>query len=245
MGQETMASLLPIEFAPEIQHKNETLTQRTLVEQDAVILVVNAADAPAQLARCPQSKQLHRQYARAQVKGKVSTLRINDSASDCLLVIGFINHQSNCFEQLSLAGSCGKNLKRTRRNVWRSACLGFSSADTTALLDAVLAAVLAGAAPLPLTKPATPAKRKAAAQSSLKTITLLHDAKSNSVATTVARTLATQAGNHLARWLTTLPPTNSIAIVIAKRWHNLLNNRDGKRNFSMSPRLSGLMPAPF
>jgi leucyl aminopeptidase len=200
MGQETMVSLLPVEFAPEIQHKKITLSQRTLVEHDAVILVINADDVHPQLERCPQSKLLQQQYSRTQAKGKTQSLRCNDSSSGCLLVVGFAKPTASRFEQLSLAGKLWKELEAHAAERVAIACLGFEPSAAEALLNAVVAAVLAGAAPLPSYKTSV------AGKSTLQTITVLHETQSATLAAAIARTTATQAGNHLARWLTTLPP---------------------------------------
>jgi len=199
MGQETMVSLLPVEFAPEIQHKKTTLTQRTLVEHDAMILVVNADDVHQQLQYCPQSKLLQQQYARAQGKGKVQTLRINDSSSGCLLVVGIVKADVSRFEQLSLAGKLWKEIESHAAERVAIACLGFASTPAEAVLNSILAAVLAGAAPLPSYKTSGAAKLKTstAAKGSLQTIAVLHEAKSATLAAEIARTTATQAGNHL------------------------------------------------
>lgn len=209
MGQETMVAstttvpLLPREFRPKIQHKKARLTHRTLVEQEALIVVVNSEEAAHHLQQCPNAKLVLRLYARAHSRGKVSTLKLHDPDTAHLLALGFVTADISPFEQLSLGAKLWKEIESHGAANVAIATLGFNAAQAETLLNAVLAAVLAGAAPLPSYK--TKSSQAGHEKQTLESVTLLSDAGMR-MADSMARTAATQTGNHLARWLTTLPP---------------------------------------
>jgi leucyl aminopeptidase len=80
------------------------------------------------------------------------------------------------------------------------ATAGLESAAGDAVLEALLAAVLAGSTPMPSLKSKTP-RATTPAQ-----LTLLATTAQVAPAVDVARCIAIDRGNHLARWLTALPP---------------------------------------
>ncbi|MGC3980327.1 MAG: M17 family metallopeptidase [Steroidobacteraceae bacterium] len=107
----------------------------------------------------------------------------------------FAKEGASTFEQLQTLGKAWKEIGSRPVERLALSTLGFHTAATQTLLNSMLAVVLAATAPLPSYKSKT-------TPPALKAITLLQGGP----AKLYAETIATQAGNHLARWLTTLPP---------------------------------------
>lgn len=192
-----MASLLPPAFEPAIAHKNKALLSAQLDTHDVSLLMVNESAAATELNRLPNGKALFAEYERCKQHGPVSCLRVTSpSASGTStnhLWLAFAKPTASTFEWLQLAGRLCKDLNTFHPGSILLGALGFDAARTQAI-EALLAATLAQCAPLPSYKSEVP-------PTTLRSISVVHqDTPALGV------TVATQRGNHLARWLTTLPP---------------------------------------
>jgi leucyl aminopeptidase len=110
-------------------------------------------------------------------------------------VVAFAKATST-FELLSLGGRAWKELANEAPRRVLITTLDIDESLHTSVLDSFLAAVLAGSATLPTFK------SKPSTAPTLQAVTLC----GANIAVDVARSLAIDYGNHVARWLTTLPP---------------------------------------
>jgi len=197
-----VSSLLPPAFTPKVQYKNTSLSQRTLVEHSASIVVIDRESADKQLKHLPQAEFLKQQYANAKRSGAATTLRTQDPHSGNFLVLLFIKANASCFEALSAAAKAWKELEASAPESLAITSLGFSVNEATSLVCSVLAAVLAGAAPTPSYK----SSAKKSPKTLLNSVSIVGEHFDATLQSSIDVTLATQAGNNLARWLTAQPP---------------------------------------
>lgn len=191
-----MKATLPPEQQIELRHKKAPVTQEILGHHDVALIVCSDRTTARQLAKLPQGELLKRHYERARKHGSVQTLSVAlPTPTPCIAVIGVLKSGGGMFEQLTLAGRMWKEAARVLpRKIMLSTC-GLNADASNSALEALLAAVLAGAAPMPKFKSS---KEPAAA---LPAVTIVADAMPD-----FSATLATHEGNHLARWLSALPP---------------------------------------
>jgi len=173
------------------------LDERTAAKFDAVILVCIERDADKLIKRLPHALLWRSLHAQTHSGGATPVLHA------CLpntpltsMTVGFAKATATPFAWLNLAGKLVKASKLPAYARVALATIGFDERQARGLQEALLAATLAAAAPMP------EFKSKPSPSAALREITLLHTgAKPNYDAT-----VATHAGNYLARWLTTLPP---------------------------------------
>jgi leucyl aminopeptidase len=185
--------LLPAERNTRIEQRHSKLTERFLQSQDAAVILCER-DAP--LAQLPFGALLEKLYRKASQRGPVSILSARVGPTATLLVIGFVKEGASAFEKLSSAAKIWKELTGHGPAHVVFAAHGMEATAASQVLEAMVSAALAGAAPLPVLKSKPP--RHAALQS---IILISEGAKIDT-----DRALAVHRGNHLARWLTTLPP---------------------------------------
>ena len=187
--------LLPAQRDAHILQHRGALHEPLFTGQDAVIVACAAERASHALADLPFADHLKKLYGHAQKQGPVAVLSTRVTAETIPLVFVFIKPAASAFEQLTQAARAWKELVHPPRKVLFATC-GMDEAHSRAALEALVAAALAGSASLPTfkSKPIRPV--------ALETITLVHDG----APLDMQRTLAVDHGNHLARWLTTLPP---------------------------------------
>jgi leucyl aminopeptidase len=190
-----MVALLPSENAPEIHFHEATASNKALANHDLTLIVVATKNEKTLLKQCQRSPELIQQYDQLAVHSPPSLLRLaaNKDGGGVLLI--FVKNPPSTFEQLQRAGKLWKEAAADRPAKLALSTLGLEPAESRAWLNALLAAVLAGSAGLPSYK------RKPEV-SALQSITVYQSGSR----TAFAETIATQSGNHLARWLTTLPP---------------------------------------
>ena len=117
--------------------------------------------------------------------------------SQTLVVVGFVKPGATGFERLELAGKLAREvLQPGVARLHLHAGEFTAPGERTAALEAVLSAVLAHAAPMP--------EQKSKATAPCDLVAASTSTTGASRFTTAA--LAIAAGNHLARWLATLPP---------------------------------------
>lgn len=168
------------------------MTREILEQHDVALIVCGERDIARNLTALPHGELLKRHYERARKRGAAQVFSVMLPAASCLAVIGVLKQGSSVFEQLALAG---RLYKEAARALPRKSILTAVGLDAQTAVEALLAAVLAGAAPMPRFKSTKEAAPELAAITVVAAERLSGDA-----------TLATHAGNHLARWLSALPP---------------------------------------
>jgi leucyl aminopeptidase len=191
-----LAELLPAERDTRLLHKRAQLDARTLDRHDAALIVCSRERALEELSKLPFAPLWQRLYRAAQERGPVSVLSARTPGSARPVVVGFLKRGASAFERLTLAGKAWKELGTAHeRGDVLLACLGTTAPEETQMLDALIAAALAATAPMPSFKTKSP---RPVPPRSLVVI--------GAEAPDLARAQAVDRGNHLARWLTTLPP---------------------------------------
>ena len=190
-----MVKLLPAARDVRTSQQRGTLDEHGLKQYDAAIVAVER-DSAADLRALPHAQLWQRLYEEARSRGPVGILSARLAPSGTVMVLALISKRAAAFERLSLGGRVWKELANAGTARLVLATHGFDETATAAMLEALLAAVLAGSASLPTLKSGNvPAH-------TLSEVTLLHTGR----AVDLARCQAVSRGNHLARWLTTLPP---------------------------------------
>lgn len=191
-----MVELVPAERDTRITQTRAALSERLLRSHDATIVLCDRDSGPGMLGELPFSSMLQRLYGAAQRRGPVNILSTRVTSNAVPLLIAFVKSTASAFEQLTVAARAWKELSAAApRRVLFATC-GMDDTRTAKVLEAMVAAALAGTAPMPTlkSKPVRPAV--------LDAITLIR----RGAALDLQRSLAVDRGNHLARWLTTLPP---------------------------------------
>lgn len=192
-------NLLPARRSVRILEQRATLDEGLLHGQDAVVIACDRERARALLAGLPWGGTWTRLYREARERGQANVLDariVAGKQAAPAMAVALVKRNASPFEQLSLAA---RACKRIDVAAARRVLLGTSGIEPSlaaSMTEALLAATLAAGAPLPSSK-SEPAPKPA-----LDTITLLHE----ETRVDVRRTTAIDRGNHLARWLTMLPP---------------------------------------
>lgn len=188
--------LLPAQRNIQIVQRRSSCSERSLRAHDAAIVLCDREHAPAGLSQLPCGAILQRLFEKARRRSSVSMLSTRVTEESIPLVVVFVRKEASTFERLSLATRAWKEIAGSAPARVLFATHGIDAAQSGALLEAMIAAALAGSAPMPTMK------SKPARPPALRAITLLGGGTN----VNVERCLAVDAGNHLARWLTTLPP---------------------------------------
>ena len=189
--------LLPAQRNVRIRQQQAELDSASLEAYDAVLIFCPSNSGPKPLAQLPRSVLWKKLYATAATQGSVSLISAQQPESGSPTVISFIKPDATAFERLSAAARAYKELGTLpdKARILLTT-LHFEAQEAACVLETALSSVLAGSAPLP------EMKSKPAKVPSVSEITLLHAGTPISI--DVAHAL--DRGNHLARWLTTLPP---------------------------------------
>jgi leucyl aminopeptidase len=188
--------LLPPERATTVRARTIALTDRELARCDAAIIVVNEDRWSRHLARLPFANiwtRLGRQHNPSAEEPWLTSRLPTDRST--LAVVGRYRQGLGAFERLSLASQLVRQALQPGIARLRVFAIGFSAPEAEAIYEAVTSAALAAAAPMPVLK------SKRAPGSSLELIELAGAKVSG-----LDQSLAIADGNHLARWLTALPP---------------------------------------
>ena len=185
--------LLPAERDIVIEQRRGRLEERALRRHDAAILVCERENAETLLGELPHAAVWQRLYREARARGSVSVLSARVTPSAMPIVVALVKRTASTFERLTLAARAWKELAAPDRARVLIATHGVEAG--TAMLEALVAAALAATAPMPTLKSKTPKPISPAS------LTLLGETKLD-----LSPTVAIDRGNHLARWLTTLPP---------------------------------------
>ena len=189
--------LLPAQRNVRIRQRQAELDSALFAAHDAVLILAPSNVGAKAAIKLPYSALWKKLYATAATQGPVSLLSARLAESGSPTVVAFVKPGAAAFERLSTSARAYKELGALPRKARiLIATAGFEADETAFLLEAALAAVLAGSAPLP------DMKSKPAQVSDVSEINLLH----SGTPVDVEAAQALDRGNHLARWLTTLPP---------------------------------------
>ena len=180
------------------------LDTKALASVDQLILVLPERPGDTMLKRLPGGRKLVELLRKRPAGSVPAAMSRSDNKRQTLTVVGKTRAGRETFERLNLARELVAAATTEKAGILGIAVQGFDTAETAALTAALVAAALAAGAPLPEFKhKATPAKIK-----SLRLLGL--DEKPD-----LDRLRAEARGNHLARWLTALPPNKLDATAYA------------------------------
>ena len=208
-----MADLLPPASRVTVRAGAARLDAASLARVDAAIVVIDAADAPAALARLPMASLWQRQYRAARKDGDPPVLAARlANGRHTLLAVGITRHGDSAFRRLELAGKLAARV--LERGISTVHC-HVQAKHADGWRDALASALLAAAAPMPerRSKPTPPCDLRKV---------VVHGAGRREAAAWAA----VAEGNHLARWLATLPP-NELDCVGYRRLLQQLARREG------------------
>ena len=191
-----MVELLPAERGIRVSQAKARFDARTLQKHDAAIIVCSREHAEDALAKLPAAALWLRLYRDARNRGQVTLLSARITSDAIPVVVAFAKSTASAFERLMLGARAWKELAAPARASVLLATQGLAKETGTAAIEAMLAASLAATAPMPVMK------SKGAKRSAPASFTLLNGGSQLDT----ARTVAIDRGNHLARWLTALPP---------------------------------------
>jgi len=191
-----VVELLPAERDIRVLQPKAQFDARALQKHDAAILVAPGERTEAVLEKLPSAALWQRLYRDARSRGPVTLLSARITPAAIPVVIAFAKNTASAFERLTLGARAWKELAPPPRARMLLATQGLAEEQSTAALEAVLAASLAATAPMPVMK------SKGTKRSEPAAFTLLN----GGAPFDTARTVAMDRGNHVARWLTALPP---------------------------------------
>lgn len=187
--------LLPAERNTTFDVRSAELSERILQKHDAAVIFMDR-DHASGLGKLPFGAHLNRLHERAKAQGPVNMLSTHVGEGAVRVVLVFVKRTASTFDHLSCAARAWKEIGSASPGSLLIAAPDLDPALRARLLEAMTAAALAGSAPMPKMKSSRSRRRE------LQKITLI--AGRGSV--DVERMVAVDRGNHVARWLATLPP---------------------------------------
>ena len=191
-----IVELLPAERDVRISTRRAALDENAIDAHDAVIIICDREVASAALRQLPFGNVLERAHRLARNRGTLSMLSTHVGERSKPLTVAFVKPSASTFEHLTLAAKAWKSLQSESPQRLLIATWNVVRESSTPLLEAFATAALAGSAEMP------EFKSKRDARVPLEALTLCGE----SVDIDSQRLLATDRGNHVARWLTALPP---------------------------------------
>jgi len=187
-------SLLPTAPPPEIVKSRPVGRAGAGKEPDALLVV--APDTPEKelFRQLPESERWQELNARAQPRAATVRTTVLSNRQQTLAVLGYMGAGASTFERLTLGGRMLKEAAGRDPQTLGLRALG-KGAPAQAALDALLAAALAQAFPMPTYRAPSPSERR------IKQIIL-----QGSESADTRYEVASAGGTNLARWLTALPP---------------------------------------
>jgi leucyl aminopeptidase len=208
--------ILPPETRLTVRRRPAAMSEATIDRADAAAFIVADQDAAEVLAGLPHATLWKSLYRRARRSGPSPLLVTRlPNARHTIAAVGFLPRGASAYARLELAGRLVRELMQPGVVTMQCHAAGFDTAEVPGVVEALASAALAAAAPMPhrKSKPVPPP--------TLKSLDL-HGAKSDELEFAVA----CAAGNHLARWLATLPP-NELDCVSYRRALARLARREG------------------
>jgi leucyl aminopeptidase len=208
--------ILPPESKIVVRRRPVATSEASINRADAAAFIVADRDVTGALAGLPYAAlwtSLHRRTRRSGKTPLLVTRLPNERHT--IAAVGFLPRGASAFVRLELAGRVMRELQQPGVVTMQCHAAGFEPDEMPEILEAMASAALAAASPMPQRKsrPAPPP--------ALKSIDL-HGARPGDVEFAVA----SAAGNHLARWLATLPP-NELDCVSYRRALAALARREG------------------
>jgi leucyl aminopeptidase len=191
-----VVELLPAERDLRIFQRRAPLSESAMTKYDASIVICDRAQAESSLAKLPFGAIWQRLYTEANARGPVSILSTRMTTEAIPMAVAFTKSTHSAFERLSLAARVWKELAPSPSAKVLFATYGLEAEHSRSMLEAMTAAALAATAGMPVMKSKSP-KPAAPPQLTL-------SGEGPDVDADVS--IAIDRGNHLARWLTTLPP---------------------------------------
>jgi leucyl aminopeptidase len=191
-----VVELLPAERDTRLSQGKAQLNERAVRRHDATIVVCERESAEKLISQLPYPATWQRLYREARAQGPVTLLDARLTEDAIPIVIAFVTRTASAFERLTLAARAWKELAAPPRARVLLATMGLEDQQRADVLESLIAATLAATAPMPVIKSKPPRPR----------IPSLITLANAGPAVDVARCVAIDRGNHLARWLTTLPP---------------------------------------
>ncbi|MFU8822284.1 MAG: M17 family metallopeptidase [Gammaproteobacteria bacterium] len=212
-----MASLLPEGTLPRIAKRRDA---RVLPHLDHLLVAVAENAGKAAWADIPGGAGLSAAVRRRQLTkaGSVCTLHLADP---CPVTVGIADPGATPFALLTLARKLAAEARAGRPAKVGVMTAGAPEGAADAWLEAAISALLAGDGLMPRFR-----SKDASVPPRLSTITLLDDAP----ALDLTRIRAEAEGNHLARWLTALPPNR----LDAAGYCRLLEELAGREGWELS-----------
>jgi leucyl aminopeptidase len=208
--------ILPPETDFALRRRPGPATEAGLARSDAAAFMIGDVDPAAALAQLPHAalwQSLYRKAGRTATAPLLVTRLPN--ARHTLAAVGFVSEDASAFERLTLAGRLMRELVKPGIASLQCHAAALDATASAAALEALASAAMAHAAPMPQRK------SKPAPSPQLRTIDV-HGGRSADLELAAE----TAAGNHLARWLTTLPP-NELDCVAYRRALAQLARREG------------------
>jgi len=207
---------LPPEPSIEVVARDAKVSEAGLARADAAIIVLERPAGEAALRGLPHAalwSTLHRAAKRSDANATLVTRLPNPRHT--IAVVGFVKTAASGFERLELAGKLVKEALKPGVARLQLHAPGPKGDEREAMLEALLSASLAAAAPMPERK----SKRSAPCD-------LARIEVAAASASRFDQSVAVAEGNHLARWLAALPP-NVLDCVAYRRTLQQLANREG------------------
>jgi len=208
--------LLPPETSVELRRRPPGSSESGLARADAAAFVVADEDPARALAALPHA-ELWAALQRHAHRDHVTPLLVArlPNARHTLAAIGFLKRGASAYARLELAGRLMRELAKPGVRVMQCHAAGYEPDETAAVLEALASAALAAAAPMPQRKsrPEPPP--------ALRSVDVHGGREAD-----LRFAAGVAAGNHLARWLTTLPP-NVLDCVAYRRALASLARREG------------------
>ena len=205
------SALLPRAQAPAIVSADSRSAQGL----DAILAIVPYPASAAAFRRLPESARWRELDARMPARAGTVRSTVLGNRRHTLAVVGYLASEASAFERLSLAGRMLKEATAHAPQVIGLAAAG-AGATVRASLEALLAAALAQAFPLPSFRAPARGQRR------IRRVALLGKERIDT-----RYGAAAARGTNLARWLTALPPNildaggYRRAIVMLARAHGL------------------------
>jgi len=195
-AEDLVVELFPAQRDIRISYKRASLDQDSFDAHDACVIFCERKRAPDLLRRLPHAQTWRRLYDQARARGAATSIAARIGSNALPVAIGLLEANASAFERLTLGARLWKELNAPPRARVLLATLGLDAAQSDHAVEALLAAGLAASAPMPAMKANKPRDASPAA------FTILHQGGRPDL----SRSIAADAGNHLARWLTALPP---------------------------------------
>jgi leucyl aminopeptidase len=188
-----MATLLPEGTLPRIVRRRDP---HTLPRLDHLLVMLPAHAGKSVWATIPGGPELAVAARRRQL-GKAGSVLTLQLANPCPVTVGIADPKGSVFDWLSLARKLSTEVRSARPARVGVSVAGAPEDIAAAWLEAAVSGLLAGAADMPRYP-----GRDARQPPRMSTITVLDEAAELDL----ERIRAEAEGNHLARWLTALPP---------------------------------------